>query len=86
MQILWGHDPLKGRRKTKMVEEQKKSEEGFQSFCGGMPCGDLMRKMLEAKKSGQPFNCAEMMSQMMKKFFSSREKKEETKANPVPNP
>ena len=69
-----------------MVEEQKKTEEGFQIFCGGMPCGDMMRKMLEAKKSGQPFNCAEMMSQMMQKMFGSREKKEETKGNPVHNP
>jgi len=69
-----------------MVEEQKKTEEGFQSFCGGMPCGDMMRKMLGAKKSGQPFNCAEMMSQMMKKFSGSREKKEETKENPIRNP
>jgi hypothetical protein len=69
-----------------MVEEQKKTAEGFQSFCGGMPCGDMMRKMLEAKKSGQPFNCAEMMSQMMQKMFGSREKKEETKGNPVHNP
>jgi len=69
-----------------MVEEQKKTEEGFPSFCGGMPCGDMMRKMLEAKKSGQPFNCAEMMSQMMQKCFRSREKKEATKENPVPNP
>jgi hypothetical protein len=39
-----------------MVEEQKKTEEGVQSFCGGMPCGDMMRKMLEAKKSGQPLS------------------------------
>ena len=69
-----------------MTEEQKKTQEGFQSFCGGMPCGDMMRKMLEAKKSGQPFNCAEMMSQMVQKFCESREKKEETKENPVHNP
>ncbi len=69
-----------------MVEEQKKTEEGFQGFCGGMPCGDLMRKMMEAKKSGQPLNWPEMVSQMMKKFLASREKKEETKENPVHNP
>jgi len=69
-----------------VVEEQKKTQEGFQSFCGRMPCGDMMRKMLEAKKSGQPFNCAEMMSQMIQKFCESREKKEETKEDPVPNP
>jgi hypothetical protein len=69
-----------------MAEEQKKTQEGFQSFCGGMACGDMMRKMMEGKNSGQPFNCAEMMSQMMKKFVGSREKKEETKENPVHNP
>ena len=49
-----------------MVEKQKKTEEGFQNFCGGITCGDMVRKMLEAEKSGRPFNCAEMMSQMMK--------------------
>ena len=69
-----------------MAEEQKKTQEGFQNFCGGMPCGDMMQKMLEAKKSGQPFNCAEMMSQMMQKCCGYRENKEETKENPVPNP
>jgi hypothetical protein len=69
-----------------MIEDLKRTEEGFPSFCGGMPCGDRMRKMLEAKKSGQFFNCAEMMSQMMQKCCGSWEKKEETKENPVPNP
>jgi len=69
-----------------MAAEQKKTEEGFQSFCGGMPCGDMIRKMLEAKQSGQPFNCAEMMSQMMKMFSRTGEKKEESQENPVHNP
>ena len=58
-----------------MAEEQKKTEEGFQSFCGGMPCGDMMRKMLEAKKSGQSFNCAEMMSQMMQMWGEPQKRK-----------
>ncbi len=59
-----------------MAEEQKKGHEGFQSFCEGMPCGEMMRKMMEAKKTGQPFNCAEMMSQMMKMCggFTKKEK------------
>ena len=48
-----------------MSEEQKNSEKGFPGCCAGMPLGDMMRKMMEAKKSGAPFNCAEMMSQMM---------------------
>jgi hypothetical protein len=69
-----------------MAEEQKKTQEGFQSFCGGMPCGEMMRKMMEAKTSGQPFNCAEMMSNMMQMFGKTGEKKEETKDNPVHNP
>ena len=61
-----------------MTEEQKKTQEGFQSFCGGMPCGDMMRKMLEAKKSGQPFNCAEMMAQMMKMGGGAAKKEKES--------
>ena len=81
-----GLEAPKERRKTKMTEEQKKTQEGFQSFCGGMPCGNMMRKMMEAKKSGQSFKCAEMMSQMMKMFSRTSEKKEESKENPVRNP
>ena len=69
-----------------MAEEQKKTREGFPSYCEGMPFGDMMRKMMEAKKSGTPFNCAEMMSQMMKMCGGSKEKREEPKQNPVPNP
>ena len=61
-----------------MAEEQKKTQEGFQNFCGGMPCGDMMQKMLEAKKSGQPFNCAEMMSQMMKMWGGAAKKEKES--------
>jgi hypothetical protein len=61
-----------------MAEEQKKTQEEFQGCCGGMPCGDMMRKMLEAKKSGQPFNYAEMMSQMLQMFCAGGEKKEQS--------
>jgi hypothetical protein len=28
----------------------------------------MVRKMMEGKKEGQAFNCAEMMSKMMEKF------------------
>ena len=66
-----------------MAEEQKETEEGFQSFCGGIPCGDMMRKMLETKKSGQSFNCAEMMSQMMK-MWGGAAKKEKESASDIP--
>jgi len=61
-----------------MAGEQNKTREGWQGCCGGMPCGDIMRKMLEAKKSGQPFNCAEMMSQMMKMWAGAPKKEKES--------
>ena len=51
-----------------------------------MPFGDMMRKIMEAKKSGAPFDCAKMMAQMMQMCGGSREKREEPKQNPVPNP
>jgi hypothetical protein len=57
-----------------MAGEQNKTREGWQGCCGGMP----MRKMLEAKKSGQPFNCAEMMSQMMKMWAGAPKKERES--------
>ena len=60
-----------------MAEEQKKPQEEFKSCCEGMPFADLMRKMVETKKAGAPFNCAEMMSQMMRICCGTREKKEE---------
>ena len=60
------------------AEEEKKTEEGFQSFCKGIPCGEMMGKMMEAKKTGQPFNCAEMMSRMMK-MWGGAAKKESAK-------
>ena len=73
-----------------MAEDQKKVQEESKSCCEGMPFADMMRKMMEAKKSGSPFNCAGMMSQMMQMCCGSREKKEEAaqkgKENPVPNP
>jgi hypothetical protein len=65
-----------------MIEEQKKTQEGFQSYCGGMPCGDMMRKMMEAKKSDLPFNCEEMMSKMMQMFRGAGEKKERSPREP----
>ncbi len=73
-----------------MAEDPKNTKEKFQKFCERMDFADLMRKMMEAKKSGSPFNCAEMMSQMKQMCCGSREKKEEAtqerKENPVPNP
>jgi hypothetical protein len=73
-----------------MAEDQRNTQKEFQSCCEGMPFADMMRKMMEAKKSRSPFNCAEMMSQMMQMCCGTREKKEgftqERKENPVPNP
>ena len=69
-----------------MAEDQKNAQKEFKSFCEGVPFADMMRKMMDAKKSGTPFNCAEMMSQMMQKCCDYRKKKEEAKENPVPNP
>ena len=70
-----------------MAEDQKNVQKEFQSCCEGMPFGDMMRKMMEAKKSGAPFNCAEMMSHMMKMCGGAGEKKEgatpEAKENPA---
>lgn len=48
-----------------MAEEQKQSQENFRSFFEGTPCADMMRKMMEERKEGQAFDCAEMMSKMM---------------------
>lgn len=57
-----------------MAEEQKDAQKEFKSCCEGMPLADMMKKMMEAKKGGSPFNCAEMMSHMMeaKKSGSTR--------------
>ncbi len=72
-----------------MAEDQKNTQKEFQSYRKGMPFADMMRKMMEAKKSGSPFNCAEMLAQMMQMCCGAKEKKEGptqgTKENPVPN-
>jgi hypothetical protein len=53
-----------------------------------MPFEDMMRKMMEAKNSGTPFNCAEMMSQMRQMCCGASGKKErptqETKEDVAP--
>ena len=71
-----------------MAEDQKNAQKEFQNFCEGMPFADMMRKMMEAKKAGRPFNCAETMSQMMQMCCGAGKKKEgstpETKENPAP--
>jgi hypothetical protein len=73
-----------------MTEDKKNRTKEFQKFCEGMPLADMMKKMKEAKKGGGSFNCAEMMSQMMKMCCGAKEKKEgpsqEGKENPVSAP
>jgi hypothetical protein len=72
-----------------MAEEQKNSTKDFQKFCSGMDFAEIMRKMMEAKKTGHAFNCAEMMSHM-KQMCGAGKKREgstpETKGNPAPHP
>lgn len=71
-----------------MADDQKKGEKDFQGFCQDMPFAHMIKKMMEAKKAGLPFNCAGMMSQMMQMCCGAGKKKEgstpETKENPAP--
>jgi hypothetical protein len=71
------------------MADQENTQKGFRGCCEGMPFADMMRKMTEAKKTGQPFDCAEMMSRMMRMCSGAREGKEEpgreTEEKPVPN-
>jgi hypothetical protein len=70
-----------------MAEDQKNAQNEFQGCCGEMPFRDMMKKMMESKKSGSPFDCAQMMSQMKAMCCGAAEKKEgpapETKENPT---
>ena len=59
-----------------MAEEQKKTFEDFRAFFEGTPCAEMMRKMMEGKKEGQGFSCAEIMPQMIQRFWRAKEKKE----------
>jgi hypothetical protein len=65
------------------------TQKEFRGCCEGMPFADMMRKMTEAKKTGHPVNCAEMMSQMMQMCFGAREREkrptQETEKNLGPN-
>ncbi len=71
-----------------MAEDPQNTQKKFQKFCEGMDFADLMRKMTEAKKTGLPFNCAGMMSQMMQMCCGGQKTKEgsttETKEKPAP--
>jgi hypothetical protein len=47
------------------MADQENTQKQFRGCCEGMPFADMMQKMMEAKKTGQPFDCGEMMSRMM---------------------
>jgi len=55
-----------------MAEEQKQSPKDFRAFFEGTPCAEMMRKMVEGKKEGKAFDCAEIMSKMMEKFAKKK--------------
>jgi CTP synthase (UTP-ammonia lyase) len=71
------------------MADQENTQKEFRGCCEGMPFADMMRKMTEAKKTGHPVNCAEMMSQMMQMCCEARESKEkptqETEKSSVPD-
>jgi hypothetical protein len=71
------------------MADQENTHKEFRSCCEGMPFADMMRKMTEAKKAGQPFDCGEMMSRMMQMCGAVWEGKgkpgQETENNSVPN-
>jgi hypothetical protein len=72
-----------------MAEDPQNSQKEFQKFCAGMDFAEIMRKMMEAKKTGHPFDCAEMMSHMMQMCCGAGKKRAgstpETKENPAPH-
>jgi hypothetical protein len=47
------------------MADQENTQKGFRGCCEGMPFADMMQKMMEAKRTGQPFDCGEMKSRMM---------------------
>ena len=71
-----------------MAEDPQNFQKEFQKFCAGMDFSEIMRKMMEAKKTGHPLNCAGMMSQMMQMCCGGEKTKEgstpETKETPAP--
>jgi len=60
-----------------MAEEQKKTLEDFRAFFEGTPCAEMMKEMMEGKKEGQGFSCAEIVPQMIQRFCRGTEKKSE---------
>ena len=50
-----------------MNEKPKNNKEETRSPWEGMPFAEMMRKMMDQQGERPGFNCAEMMSQVMKK-------------------
>ncbi len=69
-----------------MAEDPKNTQKEFPGCCEGTPFADIMRKMMEAKKSGSSSSCAEMMSQMKQMFFGAGKEKEECAQKQKENP
>ncbi len=68
-----------------MAEEKKKTLEDFRAFFEGTPCADMMRKLMEGKKEGQHFNCADLMPKMIQRCCGAKEKKEASPPEPKEN-
>ena len=71
------------------MADQEDTHKEIRGCWEGMPFADVMRKMMEAKKTGQPFDCGEMMSRMMQMRGGAEGGKEkptqETKETPASN-
>jgi hypothetical protein len=61
-----------------MAKQGKNAMEDFSKMFEGTPCAEMMRKMMEGKREGQRFSCAEMMPQMIQRWCGAKEEKEET--------
>jgi hypothetical protein len=69
-----------------MAEDQKNTPKKPEGCCEGTCFADMMHKMAEAKDSGAPPACAEMLSRMMQMFCGGKKKEgspQKAKENPV---
>jgi hypothetical protein len=48
-----------------MAERQDQFRKDLRGFFEGSACGEMMQKLMEGRKDGQNFDCAEMMAKMM---------------------
>jgi len=66
-----------------MAENQKDTQKEFRAFFENMPLAKMMQKMMDPEGGCCGFNCAEMMSQMMKMCGKDRTEKEGAQEKPV---